>query len=350
MIELREVETEFFLGVECRDCPWLNPCGGLRSENALLTCTSLCCQDREHCTLPCPENPPMFKKQFFEVGGFSLNNIPSLPSLKFALPPQYVPFVKSGKILTSQALISDWVAIPMHELLTKVKLLHKYRNRADFLAKFDLRPSTKIIICGDGLDHKIEPLWKLWGDENFVSYLKGLKPAIVTPPDFSMYKDVPRTSNLHNMKRIALYWHFLAKASLPTALHVNSRTSGDWQRWATFLREHEEINLVSYEFGSGSGDPSRWAIHLRHLCALQENVGRSLTAIVKGGKRMKTELIKGFSSVCVLDTDPYMKSIYYQRATLKDDGSLGWETLEEDSPIRQEELLSRNLELCMGLE
>src|SRR5207249_4165551 len=56
------------------------------------------------------------------------------------------------------------------------------------------------------------------------------KDAIV-----SMFLDVPRWDNLHNMKRIALCWSELVSRGLPTSLHLNARTDRDWERWIEFI-------------------------------------------------------------------------------------------------------------------
>src|SRR3546814_16302451 len=83
--------------------------------------------------------------------------------------------------------------------------------------------------------------------------LAALDIALITPPNYSVLTDVPRTDNLHAMKRILMATVEMMQAGLPTALPANARTERDFERWGELIAERPEIPYLAFEFAPGAG-------------------------------------------------------------------------------------------------
>ena len=145
--------------------------------------------------------------------------------------------------------------------------------------------------------------------------LLDLNVQLVTTPNFSVVADVPRWDNLYAMKKIAWLWFEMASAGVPTALHLNGRTERDWDRWATFVFEHEEIDCVSFEFGTGGRSTDRIQWYGNRLEEFAEAVERPLTAIVRGGRPILAQLFQAFHRLVFVDTNAFSKTIKRQKLT-----------------------------------
>jgi hypothetical protein len=162
----------------------------------------------------------------------------------------------------------------------------------------------------------------------------------MTTPNFSLFADVPRWDNLHSMKRIAICWYELATAGIPTALHVNARTSTDYQRWASFLVDHSEIEAIAFEFQTGPASPARGAWHAECLQRLVEKTGRAITLLTFGGIRYLPVLMRAFDSVVLISSEPHMKAKHRRKLVLTHTGNRVRGALSADTPV--DELLRIN--------
>ena len=88
---------------------------------------------------------------------------------------------------------------------------------------------------------------------------------------------------MYNIKRIAKAWQEFVSGGLRCALHLNARTTRDYQRLAEFIKAREEVTNVVFEFGTGAKWPGRQEFHLRHLAWLAAHVGRPLHLTMVGG-------------------------------------------------------------------
>src|SRR3546814_9232947 len=98
--------------------------------------------------------------------------------------------------------------------------------------------------------------------------------------------DVPRTDNLHAMKRILMATVEMMQAGLPTALHANARTERDFERWGELIAERPEIQYLAFEFATGAGRGERLDWHVAQLTALAARVPPRLGLVVRGGMRV----------------------------------------------------------------
>jgi hypothetical protein len=134
-------------------------------------------------------------------------------------------------------LNSPIVALPLYALLEIDAGTLRYPDRAALSEKFGIDPNARLMISGVARDRKIERYWAATDRGAMLEQLAALDIALITPPNYSVLTDVPRTDNMHAMKRILLAASEMMQAGLPTALHVNARTERDYKRWAELIAE-----------------------------------------------------------------------------------------------------------------
>jgi hypothetical protein len=184
-----------------------------------------------------------------------------------------------------------------------------------------------------GVDHdpEVERIWAL--HEYRPAVFRGIASlgiACATTPNFSMILDVPRSDNLHAMKRIGILYNEMSQAGLPTAIHINGRTSRDFERWGDFLRARPYIGAISYEFITGSGLSGRLETHAEWLNAVRNAVGRPLACVVRGNPNCLELLSLSYTSVYI-ETTSFVKSIKRQAPLRLGNSRLRWSRNRSDS-------------------
>ncbi len=123
----------------------------------------------------------------------------------------------------------------------------RFPDREALGHQFGIAPSaTRLIVSGVGRDLQIERYWALPNRPALLDALHALGITLITPPNFSVLTGVPRSDNLHAMKRIMLAFCEMAQAGLPAALHVNARTERDYARWAEVIAARSGIDCITY--------------------------------------------------------------------------------------------------------
>ena len=334
------------LALGCPTCPDFAACGGLHTADAAFDCGQRCkCADPSTCDIRCRKKPARFRAQRLEIGGFSLDKVPRAPVLQSPDLPFVVPLIDHGYNRTG-TLNEGFVAIPLSAIYNKGTGLPFFFSKAELCARFRVPLDATIVASGVARDFRIEPWWRLATPE-FLKRFESLGIALFTVPNFSVFSNVPRTDNLHAIKRIGLAFSAMVNAGLPTALHLNARTERDYANWTKFIRERQEVQAVSFEFGTGAGSEGRIDSHVAQLCALACAVERPLTLVLRGGLRRLKDLKQHFARVVVLDTTPFAKTRQRQRAVVKDNGFLGWPSAANDfgdgKPL--DALLAHNIEM-----
>jgi len=197
-----------------------------------------------------------------------------------------------------------------------------------------------------GLDKRLVELGTPMGRENrlaIIRHLKRLGVVLATSPNYSLFVDQPRWDDLHSMKRIAIVHSEMLSEGLQAALHVNGRTEADFRRWADYVRMRPEIQVLAYEFATGTGWIGRREIHVEWLSALAHSVGRPLDLVIRGGIELVPELEKVFSHITFIDTAAFMKTMKRRRAVVMESGRLQW--LAAPTPIGAslDDLLNHNI-------
>jgi hypothetical protein len=173
--------------------------------------------------------------------------------------------------------------------------------------------------------------------------LKELGITATTSPNYSLFIDQPRWDDLHAMKRIAIVHGEILNEGLPVALHVNGRTETDFHRWTRYIQDRPEVQILAYEFATGTGWIGRRELHLRWLKDLASRVGRPLDLIVRGGVELLPALARSYSNVTFIDTAAFMRTMKRRRAVVTEAGKLSWRPAPTDIGMPVDDLLNHNV-------
>jgi hypothetical protein len=328
----------------CLECPDRPVCGGLHIAAGVFDCGGLCACARgaKRCSGVCRNNPRDFVARVAEVGGFALDNVPRCAPLTWPDVPDYVPVIYDG---TSRrgGLAAGTVAVPLMALFNRRSGTGRCDTADDVLAHFRLAAGTRIIVTGVAADGALEAWWSFSDRPRLIALLLALGVEMVTAPNYSSFTDVTRYDNLHNLKRIALATAEFIAGGLPCAFHINGRTDRDYERLCDYVAEREEIAAVAFEFATGAAG-MRGQHHLEQLLGLAAKAGRPLRLVVRGGRPYLPQLAAAFASVSVLDTEPYVKTKYRQRARCAPCGEMEWFESPTPSGAPLDDLLAHNVE------
>jgi hypothetical protein len=292
----------------------------------------------------CRFNSRLFVARMREVSGLGFENAPRASSNGVPDLPTVVPFVdhRYGRVAT---LDEPVVALPLYELVNLATSRSHVASRAELADRFRIPESATIIVSGVGKDGPIERWWELKERTAILDAFKMLGIALVTTPNYSVLTDVPRTDNLHAMKRILLTWTEMAAAGLPAGLHVNGRTLQDYVRWGDLIAKRPEIEILAFEFATGCGRGERIDWHVAQLCALADRVGRPLVLVIRGGGRKLGELRSHFANVSLIETEAFSRTIRRRRAYLAESGRLKWAKFPTPKGAPIDDLLAHNVVL-----
>lgn len=327
----------------CGGCPDFEICGGLHTDAGVFDCNDFCsCADPAVCDTVCRNKPDTFFERCLEIGGFDLESTPRASAISSPGLPPIVPLI--GHKYSRQAVLNEPViAVPLYELFHMGTGQPLVRTRAELAARFRIPEEAVVIASGVDRDIKLEAWWAFADRDLIHATLRDLGIALVTVPNFSLFLNVPRPDNLHSMKRIALSWAELMAAGILSALHLNARTDRDYTRWLRFVRERPEVEIVSFEFGTGAGAPNRIDWHVDRLCRLADAAGRPLTLVVRGGAQVLQCLRRHFAKVVLIETDAFARTLKRRRAELTEGGRLRWPRISTPKGAPMDELLAHNI-------
>jgi hypothetical protein len=329
----------------CPTCLERDRCGGVHTDAGIVDCRDLCtCADKSKCDMVCRFNPGMFVGRMREVKGLGFDNAPRTTANGAPTIPLIVPFVdhRYGRAVS---LDEPVVAISLYELVNMATGKIHVASRAELAARFLIPEGAQIVVSGVDKDGPIERWWELKDRPSILATLKKLGITLVTTPNYSVLTDVPRTDNLHAMKRILLAWTEMAAAGLPTALHVNGRTEHDYSRWGDLIAARPEIEVLAFEFATGCGRGERMDWHVAQLCALARRVGRPLAIVVRGGGRKLDVLRQHFAQVSLIETEAFARTIRRRKAYLTEAGRLKWAKVTTPIGAPIDDLFAHNVGL-----
>jgi hypothetical protein len=334
------------MSLGCLNCYTKPVCGGLHVHAAMFSCRALCCNKPAACQSVCTRRGAAYINHLQEVHGLSLGGLSKLSAVKTPTLPPLVPMIYS-RSRRENVVRSPAVAIPLAAVIDRREGNLKFADRAALSEAFLFEPTAQIVISGVDVDQSLERYWSKARAAGVVQAIANLNPALVTTPNFSLFVDVPREDNLHNMKRIAICWHELVEAGIPTALHLNGRTDADWKDWISFLKEHVEIDALAIEFATGLRNPARGEWHVEHLESLRRVVDRDLALVVRGN-RFSERLKRSFPRLIEIDTSIYMKSVKRQ-LSYKDGTHRKWRRTMTliDQPL--DDLFQENVDTVWGV-
>ena len=332
------------ISLTCRICPDFERCGGIATEAGAGDCGIHCCGGKPECQTVCRRNLE-FKAQLREIGGFELDSVPRTTPLKIQAHHSIAPLILHGKKRSKRAR-TDLVALKLRDVvnLKTGELRYSTRDALAEALKFDT--STRLIVTGIEQDKWVEPWWSL-GREVRVKTLQdlaSLKPALATPPNFSLFCDQPRTNDFSAMKRIAMVQAEFQAAGIPCALHPHIRNERDSDHWVNFVVARPEITAISYEFTTGAGRALAVDLHVEHLTRLAKNAGRPLQLVLRGDQRLLGRLVEHYPSVVYVDTNAFMKTIHRKKAVRLGNSDLKWDISHTPEGTSLDDLLQHNID------
>lgn len=286
-----------------------------------------------------------FIERHREIDGYDLHNIPHAAPHPAPRLPVYVPLIYHRN-RRAEPLKIEAAALPLHKLYDKRERRLRYNSRAEIAAAFGISEDARLILIGCGRDKPIEVWWGLSSARaEIIAALARLGIELVTSPNYSLFTDLPRYDDMHNIKRIGIAWQEIVVGGISGALHLNARTAHDYERLSQFIQVREEVTEVAFEFATGVAWPARRPFHHKHLAQLAERVSRPLNLVMVGGVPAIPKLAPTFASLIYVDTSAFMKAMYRRRLVEGNDGKLKdvAELTPAGAPL--DSLLARNIEV-----
>lgn len=308
----------------CNGCPEFFACGGLHVAEKMFDCLALCCGDQASCTQMCPNAPQRFLAQRREISNFDFANVPRTAQPDFSISVDVAALIYH-RSKRSGPLSATAVALRLADLVDFKNGKLKFSTREHLCEAFHVDPTAYIIVSGVDHDNRVEQWWTL-GERRprIIVGMRQLGINLVTVPNFSVVLDVPRTDNLHAMKRIALTFAEFQQFGVAAALHPNGKTEHDFKRWANFIKMRPEVQVLSYEFITGPGLKARRAFHLEMLAFLAKTAERPLDIIVRGDPNVLPFLRQFFRNVVYIDTTAFVKTMRRRKAIRLTNRRLDW--------------------------
>lgn len=319
----------------CSNCPEFSKCGGIRVGASVYDCNDMCrCAEVANCDVVCRCRPDHFVARVRDVRGFAFSNVPRASPIPAARMPLAIPLIDHRSSRNSYFSASI-VALPLYRVVNMATGRLHVESRSELSERFKVAADARIVLSGVDKDRYVEGWWNFPNRSELLAGLRNIGVELITSPNFSLLSDVPRTDNLHAMKRIALVWSEIVRAGISGALHINARTDADYDRWVDFIRDRSEVAVISFEFATGCGRSDRIDWHINKLCELASKVARPLHLIVRGGSHRLALLRASFEAVTMLETDSFAKTHRRQRATLMPDGRVRWkrQTTSKGDPL-----------------
>lgn len=307
----------------CTTCPEEEICGTLRVGANVFDCLSLCCGHPDTCDRVCRNNVT-FADRRREIGGFALDTVPRAPVLATPALPSVIPVLFHGKC-RQESIAPSAVALSLYEMVNRDGTV-RYASGDALRAAYGIAPGIPIVLTGTDHDPPLERWWRLGAAQRrqLIRQMRAAGVSLVTTPNYSLFTDRPRWDDLHAMKRIALVHQEFLEEGLSAALHTNGRTETDFRHWTAYVAARPEITHIAYEFTTGTRWKGRCEQHATWLVQLAHDVSRPLSLVIRGGVDVLPTLTGAFSSVTLLETSAFMKTMKRQRAELDAKGALIW--------------------------
>jgi hypothetical protein len=330
----------------CISCPQRGPCGGLHRKADGFDCMANCCGEPVTCSRVCRLKPADYTLRVREIGGFDLSNTPRSERLEPPVLPQVIPLLFHGN-RRERLFEGPAVALSFHRLLHRDSGAPRFASARELRAAFGLAEGANIVLSGTDQDPPLERWWRFGADRpSIIAALRGLGISLVTAPNYSLFADAPRWDDMHSMKRIALVTAEFLAGGLPAALHVNSRSERDAERWSEFVASRPEVTHLAYEFTTGAGRAGRDKLHAHWLAHIAGHAGRPLTLVVRGGSDVLPALSASFAELVIIESSAFMKTMKRQKAVLAGNASLRWEHVPTAADAALDDLLHHNVRLC----
>ena len=173
--------------------------------------------------------------------------------------------------------------------------------------------------------------------------MRRLNIQLVTAPNYSVVLDLPRMNDFYSMKRIAIVCSEFLEAGIACALHPNGRTDTDFLRWGKFIQDHEEIQVLAYEFTTGPGRKDRIDYHVDQLALIRKMANRPMCIVVRGNVTAIPRLRSIFESVVYLESKSFLKTVKRQEAYVSNRNVIKWRSQPTEKKEPLDYLLNWNM-------
>lgn len=327
----------------CSSCAWFDACGGVGGQEQLdMRACFKHCHEPGRCeedTWVCPCRGDVFRKRLREVGGLFGRRWKPL-SGPLAPLPLHVPIIRHGN-KRIVPFSGELVGVSIKELLPRFteRSYFPIVDTAEGLrSHFRLARDTKVLVVSVAKDKVLESYWSYRTVNETAQRLAALGISAMTVPNFSFFRDAPRTHTLYNRKRLMIVAEELSAAGVAVIPHLNAITPNDWQFWRTMLAGQPLVTTVAIEMQTGYKDPQRAEGAISALRSIQDQLGRSLHPVVVGGARYAHVFAEHFNSFTVADSHAF--ACTFRRRELRVVGSRLRKVFVPRDP---DELLPRNV-------
>jgi hypothetical protein len=336
--------SDITMSLGCTGCVWLPICGGLRDHSRRHNCLDDCCGELDGCDVVCVRNPD-FTSRLREVEGFDFQLLPKglmappRPPLPMIMPMIYHGNRRSG------VLPVEYAALPLFRIISRADGTLLHADAAALRRAYRVGDRTQLYLSGVDRDAPLERFWGVSMSRRKATFatLREFGACGVSGPNYSTFRDVPRTDALHALKRIALVYEEMLLAGLPAALHLNGIFEEDYVRTAAWITAHRVIGDVAADFGTGQRGKPRGEQHARWIAALGAENGGRLHLIMRGGARWLPILLPAFAGITIIDTTSFFKTMHRQRFTPRGNEEMLWRPspMELGAPV--DRLLAHNI-------
>ncbi|MCA9112022.1 MAG: DUF4417 domain-containing protein [Planctomycetaceae bacterium] len=308
------------------------------------TCCEYTGKDKSQCNAVCPHKND-FADWLADTGGLRFDDTPSFHQPEFDLP-LYVPVIDHA---SRRLAHFSWPVVS----LNTSRVLGMRRGDAcgfgavaetpsDLRHAFRVTPESRVIMCGIGKDHRLEPYWENRLVADAPNQLAKLEIDAAIGPNFSHFLGVPRTDNLFNRRRQLLCLDELLRAGVPIIPHLNAVMPEDWRFWRDLLAQNPSLRVVAVEFQTGNKNPVQGRKAIDNLAAIQRQINRPLHPVIVGGGQFVEHVAVRFSTFTLMDSTPFAKALrrqYFDGSAGKSRWCQGFRLLGQDV----DEYLLRNV-------
>lgn len=321
----------------CLNCFAFRDCGGIYDEG-VLDCLAYCCGRPDRCSYVCPKNS-RFVQIVRDTGGLSLRRGWQLSQSCSSSLPEYMPCIQHSST-RDKALDVPFVVLPTFEVTPRRKTSGEmFTSGAELRSVFKIGRRTRIVLSCIDEDESLENFWRVKSVRLLAQRLSQLSIEHIIAPNFSLPLEIPRFDNIANIKRSLLCAEEFSRAGMSVIPYVAGVTEQDWEFWAGFLRDHQEIAIVAKEFQTGGANITVAKWHIDRLLQLQDRIKRAVHVVAVGGRRHLRKLSE-FAGVTLVNSDPFMKTCHRQLLTAAGRWEQ-WPTLP-DEPL--DDLLRTNVQ------
>jgi len=266
--------------------------------------------------LACPRSP-RFQTIVRDSGGLDAGSQWNIKQDIRAGMPLYVPMIQHGSVRREHVEL-PLVALKTFEVTRRRGGNGKMFETAEELRSFfRIGAKTRLILISADQDTELERYWELSRVDSLPERLAGFGIELISAPNFSFPLNVPRFEHLANRRRSLICAEEFSGVGMNVVPHLNAVTQGDWDFWRDFLREHTHVKVVAKEFQTGGATRRVAQWHVDQLLRIEDALGRGLHLIAVAGRR-HLWMLTTLSGFTIIDSVPFMKTVYRQRLSHKD--------------------------------